>query len=168
MIDRDIDPDMEVSARGNMVPDDLFGQVLMFHEKFLPETIAKNTSEPYCTPEKNNEMYHFRINFMEEEVGEYYRAMGLKEDGTMPDGWMSGSFEMKTDRVEELDALVDICWVAMGTALMRFGEQAFRDACMEVAKSNIVEKFKDPNKVKIQKSANWTPPDIAGVIEKNK
>lgn len=116
-----------------------------FHEKFkLPVT---GTAPPHLlTPEE----FAFRRKFMQEELDEFCDAHA--------DGDLAGA----------LDALVDLAWVAIGTA--HYMHLPFDDAWREVVRANMEKVLadSDPNKPYrthfVVKPPGWTPPDIEGVI----
>jgi hypothetical protein len=77
---------------------DIFDQVKQFHEKFVPEKIAKWSDEPGI----DSDEVSFRLGFLCEEMEELVAAI---EAG---------------DLAGELDAYLDIAWVALGTASYAF------------------------------------------------
>ena len=77
--------------------------------------------------------------------------------------------EEANDLVEVADALADIIYIACGTAVS-YGIP-LDDVFAEVHRSNMA-KLVDGKVIrredgKIQKPASWTPPDVAGVLEKS-
>lgn len=139
-----LDPDFDLQSHVFNPVDslgDIAQQVLLFHEKYVPEKIAFDTS--HCHIEADE--VAFRLGFLDEELNE------LKE-------------AIKTgDRAGELDAYVDLCWVAIGSAIMRFGIDAFDAAATAVFVANM-QKIRKEGEFKIQKPAGWTAPDIGKVI----
>lgn len=79
--------------------------------------------------------------------------------------------ENDDDLVEVVDGLLDIIVVAHGALLSYIGKDAAVECAAEVTRSNL---SKAPGGVvtrneygKIMKPADWTPPDIAGVLAKH-
>jgi predicted HAD superfamily Cof-like phosphohydrolase len=109
-----------------------------FHEKF---GLAYN-GPPRDLPE---ELHSFRVNFMMEELEEYLRAQSL---------------------VDKLDALVDLIYVALGTAhLHGFDfEKAWRrvhEANMKKARAERTTDSRRGSTFDVVKPDGWTPPDLS-------
>jgi predicted HAD superfamily Cof-like phosphohydrolase len=75
------------------------------------------------------------------------------------------------DLVEVVDGLLDVIVVAWGSLLSYIGKDAAVECAAEVTRSNldkapggVVIRRQSDNK--ILKPADWTPPDIAGVLAK--
>lgn len=68
---------------------------------------------------------------------------------------------------EEIDGLIDIAVIAIGTVFQRFGEEYGRLLIAEVVQSNL-NKLDGGARVredgKIQKPEGWVPPNLAGFI----
>lgn len=124
---------------------DILEHVKQFHEKFVPEKIAKWSDEPGI----DSDEVSFRLGFLCEKMEELVAAIEA--------GDLSG----------ELDAYLDIAWVALGTALMRFGYSACACAMHEVFKANM-SKVRIEGEYKIRKPEGWIGPDIESCIELNK
>ncbi len=124
---------------------DILEHVKQFHEKFVPEKIAKWSDEPGITLDEAA----YRTEFLCEEFEEMLASI---ED---------------SDPAGELDAYVDIAWVALGSALMRFGYSALACAMQEVFKANM-SKVRIEGEYKIRKPEGWIGPDIESCIELNK
>lgn len=110
-----------------------------FHEKFdvpSPEEVS-------LIPD---DVMEFRINFMTEELEEFIEA------------WQMGDLE------KELDSLVDLVYVAIGTALCRGYD--FNEAWKRVQDANmkkIAVKNTDQggrHATDVVKPEGWTPPDL--------
>lgn len=126
-------------------------QVWEFHQKFVPDTVNEdgigcvgNDTEEAL--KKAHELLQFRLDFLKEETDELKKAIG------------------EADLAGELDAYVDLVWVILGSAFIRFSKDAFEEAADEVFRANMA-KVKIPGKIKIQKPQDWTPPDIEGVVD---
>lgn len=95
----------------------------------------------------------FRVKFMQEELDEYRAAV------------YSG------DLAKQLDALVDLVYVALGTSYLQ--GFPFGDAWKEVHRANMskvraqnASESKRGSTIDVVKPANFVPPDIDHVIEK--
>jgi predicted HAD superfamily Cof-like phosphohydrolase len=124
-----------------------FDEVGDFHRKFdLP-----GTGGDFCQP-MTPSVLRYRTEFLEEELTEFKLASRTNDVAGM------------------LDALVDIAWVAMGTA--HYMGAPFNEAWAEVFKANMkkiirppdVEHPRGPTET-ICKPPDWVPPNIAQVIE---
>ena len=104
------------------------------------------------TNELNEKQYAMYLNLIDEEVSELTHAM------------------IENDRVEQLDALIDILVVTIG-AIHSMGADA-EGAWEEVMKTNAAKVDLDTGKVikrsdgKILKPLNWIPPNLAPYIKK--
>ena len=121
-----------------------FKDVRDFHQAF-----GQRIGDTPTLPEDYTER-ELRMSLLEEEVNEYFDA------------------EEKADLVEIADALADIIYIACGTAVS-YGIP-LDDVFAEVHRSNMA-KLVDGKVIrredgKIQKPADWTPPDIRGVLDK--
>ena len=128
----------------NMDKDTLIKDIDAFHKKFRFE---KN--DKVGIPE-NNELVNFRTSFLLEELTEYTQAI------------------TKKDTAGALDALVDIVYIALGTAWLF--NLPFEKAWKEVQRANM-SKVRTKNKSKkrgtsfdVVKPKGWRPPDIDQVI----
>lgn len=128
-----------------------FDDVGVFHAKFnLPVTGVVVCGLP--TPE----VLEYRTKFLQEELQEFIDA-GANND-------LAGM----------LDALVDLAWVAMGTA--HYLGAPFNEAWAEVRRANMAKVLKteaDPTHKRgvverIFKPAWWVPPRIAEIINQHK
>lgn len=128
-----------------------FEDVGDFHKKFgLPR--RELGREPALL---DTETLRYRTAFMQEELGEFVEAADR--------GDMAGM----------LDALVDLAWVAMGTA--HYMGAPFDDAWDEVLRANMEKTrgipgtddgHKRGTAEVIRKPAGWRPPDIVSVLER--
>jgi hypothetical protein len=99
-----------------------------------------------------NDLRVMRENILIEEFTEYMKG------------------ELNDDPVEILDGLIDIIVVAYGTALAYFGPELTKQACHEVAYSNLSKVIGEGlpikrNDGKILKPESYVPPNINGVLE---
>lgn len=132
----------------NMDKDTLIKDIDAFHKKFGFE---KN--DKVGIPE-NNELVNFRTSFLLEELTEYTQAI------------------TKKDTAGALDALVDIVYIALGTAWLF--NLPFEKAWNEVQKANM-SKIRTKSKSKkrgtsfdVVKPKGWRPPDLEQIIEEEK
>jgi predicted HAD superfamily Cof-like phosphohydrolase len=115
----------------------MFKDVAVFHEKFE----QGYDGPPRKLDEKEEK---FRIHFLEEEVTECKDAV----THARPD--------------LHLDALVDICFVAMGTAYKHGWD--FNEAWRRVVQANMNKVLAPEGKWKIQKPPFWLPPDHTDLV----
>ncbi len=132
----------------DMDKDTLIKDIDAFHKKFKFE---KNNK--VGIPD-NNELVNFRTAFLLEELAEYAQAI------------------TKKDAAGALDALVDIVYIALGTAWLF--NLPFEQAWQEVQRANM-SKIRTKSKSKkrgtsfdVVKPKGWRPPDIEQVIEEAK
>lgn len=123
----------------------LFKDILEFHEKFE----LKYDGKPRTL---ESELRHFRIDFMEEELVEYIEASH------------SG------DLAKQLDALVDLVYVALGTAHIQgfdFNEawRRVHEANMKKVRAVVVTDSKRRSTYDVVKPAGWTPPDLSDLVK---
>jgi predicted HAD superfamily Cof-like phosphohydrolase len=132
----------------DMDKDTLLKDIDAFHKKFKFE---KN--EKVGIPD-NNELVNFRTSFLMEELAEYTQAI------------------TKKDAAGALDALVDIVYIALGTAWLF--NLPFERAWDQVQKANM-SKIRTKSKSKkrgtsfdVIKPKGWIPPDIEQIIEEER
>ncbi len=126
-----------------------FDDVGKFHRRFgLPtstEVMAPHLLEP--------DVQEFRENFLQEELNEFAEAHA--------EGDLGGA----------ADALIDLVYVALGTAhLMHLPWQRLWDevqrANMEKVRAPDAKSSKRHHHFDVIKPEGWVPPDIDGVLEK--
>ena len=132
----------------DMDKDTLLKDIDAFHKKYKFE---KN--DKVGIPE-DNELVNFRTSFLMEELAEYTQAI------------------TKKDSAAALDALVDIVYIALGTAWLF--NLPFERAWDQVQKANM-SKIRTKSKSKKQgtsfdvvKPKGWTEPDIEQIIEEER
>ncbi len=100
----------------------------------------------------NNNQYEMYLNLISEEMQELSQAI------------------VNNDKVEQLDALIDILVVTIG-AIHSMGADA-EGAWKEVMSTNFAKIDKDTGKVrkredgKVLKPVGWVPPELKGYLEK--
>ena len=128
--------------------EDLLGDINRFHNRF---GFKKN--EKVGIPD-NSELVNFRTSFLMEELAEYTQAITKKDD--------AGA----------LDALVDIVYIALGTAWLF--NLPFEKAWKEVQTANM-KKVRAKSKSKkrgtsfdVIKPKGWKAPNIDQIVEEEK
>ncbi len=124
---------------------DLYALIKDFHTKFGLEYNDKPRTLP-------SDLRHFRIDFMDEEVAEYATA---SYDGNLHD---------------QLDALVDLVYVALGTAYIQgfdFNEAFKRvhEANMKKVRANRLTDSKRGSLYDVVKPEGWTAPDLSDLVK---
>ena len=125
-----------------------FSDVGDFHEKF---GLHRSDTEPGLQM-VSDDLLDFRKKFMQEELDEFNRGL---EEG---------------DEAEMFDALLDLVYVAMGTAHLlgypwQQGWEAVHAANMaKVRASKDGKDSKRGSSWDIVKPAGWTPPDIRSLV----
>ena len=132
----------------DMDKDTLLKDIDSFHKKYKFE---KN--DKVGIPD-DNELVNFRTSFLMEELAEYTQAI------------------TKKDSAAALDALVDIVYIALGTAWLF--NLPFERAWEQVQKANM-NKIRTKSKSKkrgtsfdVVKPKGWTAPDIEQIIEEER
>lgn len=120
---------------------DMMKDIREFHEKFGLEY----NGFPRLLP---SDLSDFRQTFIREELTEYFNA------------------DMDGDKVGCLDALVDLVYVALGTAYLHgFDfEEAWRrvhEANMKKVRADSPEASKRGSSYDVVKPIGWTPPDLS-------
>lgn len=145
---------------------DLIGDVNAFHAKFGQEYTGKPRQLP-------DDLHEFRVKFHEEEHGEYKDEYQKLCDAII----RKDRRDIITAMEKQLDSLVDLVWVALGTADLQFGRKAFIEAWRRVVKANMAKVLAtdDPGaedsgreiQYDIRKPAGWLPPDHRDLVEDN-
>lgn len=123
----------------------MINDIFEFHNKF-------NFIKPHQPSLLPNDLRDFRIKFMQEELDEFIDA------------------HRKGDLAGCLDALVDLTYVALGTAFLM--NLPFEPAWDAVHKANMLkvraERAADSKRgtpFDVVKPPGWVPPDIQSIIE---
>lgn len=131
----------------------LFEVVATFHAKFgLPLAAHEGGSRRPALLSKTE--FKYRLGFLREELDEFLES---HVEGDLPGA---------------LDALVDLCWVAAGTA--HYMGLPFDEALAEVARANMSKVLAEPGDgdhkrgaaERIRKPEGWRPPMIDRVLER--
>lgn len=125
-----------------------FEDVGRFHRKFgLPTSGAT-----VLTSQLDPETLRFRIEFMREELNEFIEAAEAEDAAGM------------------FDALIDLVYVAMGTAHLagfpwEAGWALVQQANMAKVRATSASESKRNSSLDVVKPEGWTAPDIAGLID---
>lgn len=129
------------------MPPDMYADVMSFHQRFVPDTIE-------ILPKfLDGEKFDFRKRFLLEEVEEFVEA------------------HREHDLAGAADALVDLVYVAIGTAIMM--GLPWEKMWDEVQAANMRKVRGDPDasnskrqsRFDVVKPEGWQPPDIQGVLK---
>lgn len=126
-----------------------FDDVGKFHERFGLPNVTYGDVGPVGI---NFETYTFRSRFMQEELNEWREAV---EEG---------------DDAKAFDALIDLVYVALGTAhLQGFpwqeGWDLVQAANMAKKRATRPEQSERGGTLDVIKPEGWTPPDIEGLLK---
>lgn len=161
-----------LSTWGSRNPD-MMADIVAFHEKFG----LTYSGPPRVLP---TELANFRINFMQEELNEYVDAEAELGAFVNDAGILDVGRDQHIDYLleQELDALVDLGYVQLGTAYLQFGPKVFYEAWRRVHAKNMqkIRKLKtaedDGHKdsgraaqYDVVKPNGWTPPSHTDLIQ---
>lgn len=132
-----------------------------FHEKFG----LKYEGKPRLL---ETGLHDFRSKFLLEELREYRRSHALGKEAVD----LIDPGECTVQLANSLDALVDLVYVALGTAhLHGFDFEAAWDrvheANMKKVRAQRAEDSKRGSLFDVVKPADWEPPDHSGLVEDN-
>lgn len=140
----------------------MFQDIKDFHEKYQ---LAYN-GKPRILDE---ELGEFRERFMAEELAEYLEAGDNARDDLMPSLMHEPGENVHVHLEAQLDALVDLCYVAMGTAYLQGFD--FEEAWNRVHAANMqkvrVANAKDSKRESsydVIKPPGWTAPDHSNLV----
>lgn len=147
------------------VPGQLFRDIGRFHGKFGLEP----SSDPGHRLPKD--LLQFRIKFMIEELQEYARAVGQPIIYLDESGHTTMSTEDEFDSEKAFDGLIDLVYVALGTAFLhRFpfnkGWDRVQEANMAKERATGADDSRSTRKhsADIVKPAGWKPPVLADLL----
>ena len=125
---------------------DMFKDIADFHQRYKMEYTGQPRVLPY-------ELFQFRVDFMKEEMIEYINANDKKK----------GSLE------DQLDALVDLTCVVLGTAYLQGFD--FKEAWRRVHEANM-KKVKGESsrsdKFDVIKPEGWVAPDLSDLTQQQR
>ena len=131
--------------------------VRVFHEKFK---LLMGKEPQQLTKRKLEE----RIQFLQEELDEFTKATGLtKKFG--PDGVNYWDFEDPQYFPGQADALVDLVYVALGTAIMM--GLPWEELWIDVQRANMAKVRGETHrghKVDVTKPVGWVPPKTEEIL----
>lgn len=127
-----------------------FDDVGRFHEKFGLHSVTTHGAGPVDKYD-TDDLIEFRVDFMREELNEFIEAADLKDDAGM------------------FDALIDLVYVAMGTAhLLGF---PWHEGWREVQRTNMLKEratsqdmSKRRSEFDVVKPEGWTPPQLEEIL----
>lgn len=127
-----------------MANPDMITDIILFHQKYG----LQYNEGPRILPE---DLAEFRKQFMFEEAIEYADACAIN------------------DKAEMFDALVDLVYVALGTAYLHgfdFGEgwKRVHEANMKKVRAKRVNESKRSTIYDVVKPEGWTPPDLTDMV----
>lgn len=125
-------------------PDQYMQDIADFHTKF---GLPYNAGPRLMTPD----MAQFRIKFLQEELDEFKDAIA------------------KNDLEQQFDALIDLVYIALGTAYLQGlpfqkGWQRVHSANMKKERTNDPKKSKRGSSLDIVKPPGWTPPSLTDLV----
>lgn len=111
---------------------DFMGDIVAFHQKFGQEYLGKPRSLR-SEGEGDDTIFDFRSKFMQEEKTEYD-----DEQEKLDEKVAKGDEQGIAKHLElQLDALVDLTYVVLGTAYLQFGAKIFNEAWRRVQEANM-------------------------------
>lgn len=136
-----------------------------FHEKFglLYE------GRPRALVEGNLDTFRFR--FMIEEANEYHKSMvAVRDELNLPPGITKDDGIITEELENMLDALVDLVYVALGTAHLHGFDfkEAWRrvhEANMKKVRAKAASESKRGSAFDVVKPEGWEPPDHSDLVE---
>lgn len=144
-----------------------FDDVGDFHEKFDLDNTTHHDIGPRTELDKS--ILPFRVNFMVEELMEFVEAIGASYDPITGEVKFHGA---PIDHAKAFDALIDLVYVAMGTA--HFLGYPWQMGWRLVQRANMakVRAQKDASDSKrnssfdVVKPPGWTPPDLSRLLSR--
>jgi len=143
-------------------PQTLFADIAAFHEKFSLEY----GGPPRVLPE---ELAKFRIGFMAEELGEYCHDDKTDDTAALVKAIKNRCAPQTVPLEKQLDALVDLVYVALGTAYLqgfRFNEawRRVHAANMRKVRATRAEDSQRGSTSDVIKPAGWVAPDLSDLV----
>jgi predicted HAD superfamily Cof-like phosphohydrolase len=131
-----------------------FGDVGRFHHKFGLHHVEQDgtgAGPREITEEERAALILFRIDFMQEEFDEFCQAVDNADEAGM------------------FDALIDLVYVAMGTAHLlgypwKAGWDRVQEANMAKERATSEDMSKRRSTLDVVKPEGWTPPNIEGLL----
>lgn len=150
-----------------LVPGQLFRDIVHFHNKF---ELAPVNDPEHKLPE---DLTGFRLNFMLEELTEYAEAVGFQlyfmHGGDFKFNKKPGNY--KVDAEKAFDGLIDLVYVALGTAFLHgfpFNDGWNRVQAANMAKERAVNaddaRSTRKHSADIVKPASWVAPRLKDLL----
>lgn len=140
--------------------------IQLFHSKFGIDY----KGPPRMLPE---DIFEFRLKFMEEELTEWSTHHGLMNHSLTTDPAPDVA-ELTHHLEEQLDALVDLAYVLFGTVHLQGLDSVFAEAWARVQRANMAkvlaesaEQSKRGYAKDVVKPAGWQPPKHTDLVEIN-
>ena len=142
-----------------------FSDVGNFHRKFGLEHVSR-VDEP-APREVTDECRHFRRGFLIEELTEFFEAHGLILDTMVFD---DPEYSGQVDHAKAFDSLLDLVYVAMGTAHVEGypweqGWDEVQRANMSKIRAEREDQSKRGSTFDVVKPQGWRAPDIEGLLD---
>lgn len=150
-----------------------FTDIRDFHEKFGLEYNGGPR-------ELESDLALFRIGFMIEELAEYAQSSGfvnitrllndLHEEIKKQNRWVVGRIENGRDLEIQFDSLIDLVYVALGTAYFHGvdfdeGWRRVHSANMKKIRVERPEDSKRGSSFDVVKPRGWRPPDLSDLVK---
>lgn len=128
----------------------------------------------------DNELGLFRVGFMIEELAEYARSSGfvyiaralddMHEHIKERNRWLTRRDDRAMNRENQLDSLIDLVYVALGTSHMQGfdfdeGWRRVHEANMQKIKVERIEDSKRSSKYDVVKPKGWTAPNLSDLVK---
>jgi predicted HAD superfamily Cof-like phosphohydrolase len=147
-----------------------FHDVGRFHEKF---GLLNTTYRGPGPSSMDRETIVFRMKFLCEELQEFMEGVGFKFHASLYDIAMMNSSWQETgpDHPQMFDALIDLVYVAYGTAHMagypwEEGWGEVQRANMQKIRATRADQSERGGTLDVIKPVGWEAPDIAGVLQR--
>lgn len=142
-----------------------------FHRKF---DLRQTNDGDYGPAPQDRALLGFRLNFLLEELTELMEAVGAEFE-TDHDGdiriFMTDDSDL-IDDAQAFDALLDLTYVAMGTAHLlgypwQIGWNAVQNANMAKQRAASADDSKRGSSFDVIKPPGWYPPNIQGILDQH-
>jgi predicted HAD superfamily Cof-like phosphohydrolase len=111
---------------------DMMGDIVAFHQKFGQEYLGKPRSLK-SEGQGDDTIYHFRSKFMQEEKDEYDDEQSLLDEKIAKHDEQGIAHHLEL----QLDALIDLVYVVLGTAYLQYGAKIFNEGWRRVHYANM-------------------------------
>lgn len=153
-----------------------FDDIRDFHNKYT----GLGEHRPAGPQELDDELALFRVGFMVEELAEYAQSSGfvnlarqlndLHDHIKKKSRWVVARTEGGRDLEVQFDSLIDLTYVALGTAFhhgVDFDEgwRRVHEANMKKVLAKSADDSKRGYKFDVVKPKGWTPPDLSDLVK---